>query len=491
MVSWLPTRSWTISRLAPFPAAALLLVLVLAAGASAQTEELGDGSADPVRLFERGQNAHAHGDFALALDLYEQAIKLRPEFPEAEFKRGSTLISLNRLPEAEVALRRSIELRKDWALPYASLGVLLVRNSRDREAEPVLRQAIKLDSQNSIALRSLAEVRLRAGDAREAVDLAKRVTADRDAPVSAWILRAMTERALGDKASAKISLDHALQSEPENVAGLVERSDLRAAEADYEHAIEDLKTAERVKPGDRQILSRLLDLYQRAGKVDDASRLAQSLGIVSPAAIASSPGEIKVVGTTAEIEAANDADPLKARQALENLLQKNPRNAMLLARLGASYRTDDPVRSLDFYRRANELDPKNPEYATGYAAALVQSRRFGEAANILRQVISTKPDNFVAHANLATALYELKRFDEALPEYKWLLEAKPELVVSYYFIATAQDKLGEFEDALASYEVFLSRADPKVNELEIEKVKLRLPPLKRQIKLGQGVKHKQ
>src|SRR6267378_217316 len=311
MVSWLPKQWGSISRLAPFLTSALILLL-LAAGAPAQTEELGDGSADPVRLFERGQNAHSHGDFALALDFYEQAIKLRPEFPEAEFQRGSALISLDRLPEAEVALRRSIELRKNWALPYATLGALLARNSRDREAEPVLRQAIKLDSQNSMALQGLAEIRLRAGDAREAVDLAKRVTADRDAPVSAWILRAMTERAAGDKAGAKTSLDHALQIDPENVAALVERSDFRAAEADYEHAIEDLKTAERVKAGDRRILSRLLDLYQRAGKLDEASSLAQSLGIVNTAATASSPGEIKVIGTAAEIEAANNADPLKA-----------------------------------------------------------------------------------------------------------------------------------------------------------------------------------
>lgn len=490
MVSWLPRLRWSHARLAVFITPAVLLSLILAVGVTAQIDDLGDASADPIKLFERGQSAHAHGDLERAIELYEQAIKLRPEFPEAEFQLGSALISLNRLPEAEAALRRSIALRKDWALPYSSLGTLLSRNNRDREAEPVLRQALKLDPENTAALRALAEVRLRAGDAQGAADLAKRATRDADAPVSAWILRAMTERALGDKVSAKASLDHALQIEPQNIAALVERADTRAAEGDFEHAIEDLKAAEHVKPGDKQVLSRLLDLYQRAGKDDEAGRLAQSLGIVNTPATPTGQGEIKVIGTAAEIEAANDADPLKACQALEILLQKNPRNALLLARLGASYRTDDPTRSLDFYRRANGIDPKNPDYAIGYAAALVQSRHFEDAVNILRSVISTKPNNYVAHANLATALYELKRFAEALAEYQWLLEAKPDLVVTYFFIATAHDKLDEYEEALANYELFMSRADPKVNELEIEKVKLRLPPLRRQIKLGQGVKRK-
>jgi tetratricopeptide (TPR) repeat protein len=468
----------------------VLLALLLAPQALAQTEELGDGAVDPIKLFERGQNAHAHGDLARALEFYEQAIKLRPEFPEAEFQRGSVLVSLGRSTEAEPAFRRAIELRKDWSLPYSSLGALLVRNNRDREAEPLLRQAIKLDAQNNVALRTLADVRLRAGDPKEAVEFARRATNDKEASASAWILRGIAERAANDKAEAKTSLDHALQIEPENIVALEERADLRAEEADYEHAIEDLKKAEQIKPGDRQILSRLLGVYERAGKTEDASKLAESLGLVNKSTDVSNQGTIKVVGTPEEIEAANNNDPLKARKALEALLVKNPRNAMLLAKLGASYRTDAPASSLDFYRRAAEIEPKNVDYATGYGAALVQARRFADAVAILSRVISAAPENYVAHANLATALYELKQFAAALPEYEWMLKAKPDLVIAHYFIATAHDKLGEYKEALAAYETFIARADAKTNDLEIEKVKLRLPLLRQQIKLGQGVKQK-
>ena len=163
---------------------------------------------------------------------------------------------------------------------------------------------------------------------------------------------------------------------------------------------------------------------------------------------------------------------------------------MLLARLGASYRTADPARSLNYYKVAAEIEPANPDYATGYAAALIQARRFMEAVAILRRVITAAPSNYAAHANLATALYELKQFAPALEEYQWLLRAKPDLTVAYYFIATAHDYLGEYEQALAAYESFLGRADAKTNQLEIEKINLRLPTLRRQIKLGEGVKQK-
>ena len=70
------------------------------------------------------------------------------------------------------------------------------------------------------------------------------------------------------------------------------------------------------------------------------------------------------------------------------------------------------------------------------------------------------------------------------------MAAKPEIIVAHYFIATSHDYLGEYPEALASYEKFLTVADTKTNQLEIEKVKLRLPTLKRQIQLGEGVEEK-
>ena len=489
MIQQLPGMMASWSR---FAALAVALCLLFFGGSvtRAQTDDpFGDGSADPVKLFERGQNAHAHGDLLKALEFYEEAIKVRPEFAEAEFQRGNALVGLGRLPEAESSLRRAIELRKDWSMPYSALGALLVRLNRDADAEPVLRQAVKLDTQDNLALRMLADIRLRRGDAKEALELTRRATTDADAPASTWFLRAMAERATGDKVAALSSFDHALQLDPVNLSALLERAEVRISTGENERALADLKIAETLIKGDKAIASRLAADYELAGKPDQAKRVAEAAGL-SQATPVSNDGTLKVVGTPEEIEAANSDDPSVALKALENLLVKNPNNAMLLARLGVAYRTVDANRSLDYYKRAAEKEPANPDYATGYSSALVQARRFAEAAGILRRVIQIAPNNYVAHANLATALYELKQFAAAVAEYEWLLKAKPDLHVAYYFIATAHDYLGEYELALEAYESFLARADAKANQLELEKVKLRLPSLRRQIQLGQGVKRK-
>jgi tetratricopeptide (TPR) repeat protein len=84
----------------------------------------------------------------------------------------------------------------------------------------------------------------------------------------------------------------------------------------------------------------------------------------------------------------------------------------------------------------------------------------------------------------------MKRFAESVHEYEWVASARPEIAATYFFIATAHDNLGEYKQALDAYQSFLSHADPTNNKLEIEKVNLRLPPLRAQIQRGEGAKQK-
>ena len=487
-LSIVPESRFLFTRKQILNAMVVLAILLSCSSTQAQTDDFGDSAADPVKLFERGQSAHARGELDKALEFYEQAIKVRPEFPEAEFQRGNALVSLSRLDEAEQAFRRAMLLKKNWSLPYSALGALLMRRERDADATVVFRQALTVDALDNVALRMLSEIRLRAGDHKEALELAKRATQAQDAPSSAWVVLAISERANHNREAAHKILDKVLATEPNSLAALLERSDLLTDDKAFDLAIADLQSASKLRPNDKVVLSRLAFVYQQAGRPEDANAVAKAAGLEVQQ---SSPDDkTKVIGTPEEIEAANSEDRATSRKAIEKLIEKNPRSAMLLARLGASYRVDEPVRSLELFRRASELEPTTPEHAIGYAAALVQARRFAEAIGILRQVLKSNPQNYPAHANLGTALYEAKRYPEALTEFEWVVASKPEVVVAHYFIATSHDYLGEYPEALAAYQKFLASADAKTNQLEIEKVKLRLPTLQRQIQLGEGVKKK-
>ncbi|MBV9960190.1 MAG: tetratricopeptide repeat protein [Acidobacteria bacterium] len=464
----------------------LALALLVVSPLTAALAQSPDEDADPVQLFERGQNAHARGQLERALELYEEALKLRPDFPEAEYQRATALLSLRRDEEAVKSLRRAAELRAEWALPRALLGDTLVRLKRYQEAEEPLSQALKLEPRNAMALLALADLRLQTKASRENLTqlLAqlRAATTEAGATAGVWIARALIERELDERAAALASFERALALDDRNVVAYIERAETFASANETDKAIESARAAQRLQPASVYASAALTRFYLQAGNCAEATRTLDELD-----AVTKRPAETAALRSTIAARCAIDAND---RSALEAALRQDPRNAPVLARLCALDRKDEPQRALDYCRRALEVEPRNADYGTSYGAALVQMRRFQDAAIVLQRVLTIAPENYTAHANLAVALYELKSFRAALDEYRWLLNAKPETTVAYFFIATAHDKLGEYPEALDAYETFLAKADPQQFKLEIEKVNLRLPTLRSQIKLGQGAKKK-
>ena len=76
---------------------------------------------------------------------------------------------------------------------------------------------------------------------------------------------------------------------------------------------------------------------------------------------------------------------------------------------------------------------------------------------------------------------QLKRYAEAKIEYQWIAARMPDNAIAHFLLAVSHDQLAEYLDAMANYQQFLRLADPAKNQLEIEKVNLRLPSLQKQI----------
>jgi tetratricopeptide (TPR) repeat protein len=465
-------------------ALALLSAFVCAQQRAVAQDEFDDDAADPVKLFNKGQDAHAKKNYEQAIELYDEALKLRPDFAEVEFQKAGALVALKRTAEAERSYRRASEIRPTWALPPAALGLLLARTpGREREAEAPLRRALELDAKNLTATVALAELRTRSGDATESLTLWRRATELKTDDASLWVARGRAERASKDAASAQKSFARALELDASNVEARLARADLNIESGDKEHALEDIRAleAQSKAANDWKLAIAIANRFGLLGLRDEARSVYDSL-----------PEEAKASDEGKRLSAAvNDLrceDSPESRASLEKLIASDAKNATALACLGSLLRTTDAQRSAELFRRANAIDPSNADYAVGYGAALVQLRQFERAASILQRVVQLAPEHYEAHANLAAALYEMKLYKQAVSEYKWISQARPGLAIVNFFIGTAHDQLGEYEDALAAYEAFLAAADPTVNRLEMDKVNLRLPSLRNQIKRGEGAK---
>ena len=458
---------------------ALLLLVVLLPGLCSDAVAQDDSKeGEAIALFNKGQDAHEKGELKTAIEFYEKAIKIIPEFPEAELQRGSALLLLGNVPEAENAYRRAVQLREDWSLALAQLGSLLVRRGKLDEAGSILKRAIDADPDNTpawVALSSL-KIKARAGeqDLREIYKKIAAMSAAAKPTAAIWAGRASLENALNERKAASFSATKALEIDPKDISMLALLASNAIADDDLSKANEWIKKIEAIEPSAAELQNLKVRSLLAAGKNEEALKLINSISDPSS----------DIIAIRSQLSVIAETDTAK----LEKVLLSEPRNVAVLSRLCSLLRVTEPVRAMEFCRRASDAEPNKVDHAIGYGAAMLQAKQYAPAAALFQKLVGIAPDNYTVRANFATALFQLKRYNEAKAQFTWLTEKQPANAAAYFFLAVSHDELGEYPDAMANYQLFLKNADAKTNQLEIDKVNLRLPILQRQLDSGKGRK---
>ena len=98
-----------------------------------------------------GRTQYNEDQFTKAIASFEQALKMRPHYIEAENNLGLAWEGLNKLDEASAAYRQAIAWQGSKPVdpqPYLNLGTLLTNRNQPEKAIPFLQQASKLAPEN-------------------------------------------------------------------------------------------------------------------------------------------------------------------------------------------------------------------------------------------------------------------------------------------------------------------------------------------------------
>ncbi|MBK9706087.1 MAG: tetratricopeptide repeat protein [Acidobacteria bacterium] len=448
-------------------------------------------------IFEEGQNAHQAGDLNKAIDLYSQALKLDPMLWQAEFQKGNAYLSLKKCEEAKrsmVGAREmlsqfadSVDLRNIMVRINLMLGEIALAESKSDEAELAFRRAIELNPQSGRAHLSLAELLFTKGSYEEAVSEAKIAISNGEDGSGVYSMVGAGLVKSGKIEDATSYLHEALKRDPRSLVALNYRVEAMIAKKRFQDAITDLRASLAVDPR-IQTKMRLAAVLSAIGGNDEAMKIYQEVLRTDPENT-----EARTAITSITIESGKGAEAI---EQLEVLIKSQPERADLKAQLGDLYLAKQPEKALEQYAAASKIDPSNVKHLIGIGSALVKLRRFQDAVQTLRGVLSgaIKDDTaYFAHTNLGAALFELDDFPGAAKEFVWILNYQSshndlkKIPVTLYFLGICFDKLGDYPQALKVYQQFLTMASSD-NQLEIEKVKLRLPSLQRQIKEGKGKK---
>ncbi|MDI1240664.1 MAG: tetratricopeptide repeat protein [bacterium] len=431
-----------------------------------------------VELFNQGQDAHEKGDLPAALGFYEKALEAFPEFPEAEVQRGNALLALKRPDDAEKAFRRALELREDWTLAMSNLGSLLVLRGKYAEAEKLLSRSLESDVMNQAAIAAMADLRLRTNaDEKVLRDLLAKLSSfsgNVRPTVAVLSAKAAIELRLKENAEAKSTARRVVDLDPKNAAANLILAEVALMERDPnlgESYVDAAENAGSVTNETKRLRAVALTMK---GKKAEALTLLESIDTPSDA--------VKVM--IADIKDGDVAD----LTGLEAKVQRTPEDINALTKLCHGLRVSNPLKAIEYCRRASTLEPNELSHAIGFGAALVQAKQFEQAAVLFRKLLTIAPENATIRANLGTALFQLKRYAEAKAEFRWLTEKQPESAAAFYFLGIVYDQLGEYFDALATYQQFLRIADAEKDKLDIEKVNLRMPAVQRLSKERKGRK---
>ncbi len=97
-----------------------------------------------------------------AIEHYERALRLSPDYAEAHNNLGNALARQGKLPEAIEHFERALQLKPDYAEAHSNAGDALLRLGKSAEALPYLQQALHLaTAQNNTALAEFIRTQLK------------------------------------------------------------------------------------------------------------------------------------------------------------------------------------------------------------------------------------------------------------------------------------------------------------------------------------------
>ena len=164
----------------------------------------------PEDYFNHGLDLYYKGKYELALEAFNKAIELKPNYANAWHNKGVTLGTLGRNDDALQAYNKAIELKPDFANAWDNKGVTLGTLGRNDDALQAHNKAIELKPDFAYAWDNKGVALSKLGRNDEALQANNRAIELKPDYTEAWYNRACIYALKADKHNAFINLSKAI-----------------------------------------------------------------------------------------------------------------------------------------------------------------------------------------------------------------------------------------------------------------------------------------
>ena len=230
----------------------------------------GDDSKRATAHFNCGVAYSAMKNSSRAIEQYDEAICVNPEFAEAYINRGLARVALKQYQEVLDDYDRAIELNPKLAEAYSNRALAKTTLGRYKEALVDCDKAIELNPEFAEAYSNRGLAKTTLGRYKEAlVDCEKAIELNPEL-AEAYSNRGLAKAALGRNEEAIVDCDKAIDINPTNAEAYSNRGNAKTALGRYEEALADYDKAIDINPTNAEVYNNRGSARTDLGQYEEA-----------------------------------------------------------------------------------------------------------------------------------------------------------------------------------------------------------------------------
>ena len=418
-------------------------------------------------------------DYARALEAFQRALRLSPNSARTRNNLGNLYVSQERLDLAEKEYREVLRLAPANADANYNLGVVLMARGSYREA---ILHFQRVHPQTAASRSNLVRALLRAGRTAQGLAEARRLSTENRDDVQlhftlgvllasekqyraaqlelerANALRPETPEILynlgrlhlvsGEPAKAEVELSRALKSQPDSPEILYLLGQAYADQSRPLDALDTLIRAHKLAPQNTDVIFLLARVSMSQNYFEDAIPLLQAGLQIAP----KRPDLHAALGESYFMSGRTE----KAIEEFKTLIDLDP-SARSYAFMGLSYRHLGRFdEAKEYFRRGLKQDPDNATCLFNLGFIEEREGNHQTAERLFQQALHSNPDYSEALLELANLRIASKRFEEAANLLRRFVRVSHSPAAGYYKLAMVERSQHQNEAAQRDLGVFQS-----------------------------------
>lgn len=395
-------------------------------------------------LMDKGYSLTALGRFDEALEAYDRAIELQPDYAWAWARKGRTMRLLERYDDALNCYNQALEIQPRYAWAWNGKGIILERLGRLDEARACFTVATEINPNDVWSWYNLADVLQTMGHYREAIPLLERGLHLDPVHPNSWAKLGQIHRLRNNHEEAVYAYEQAIRLEPtyawaHNGCGLALKALGRTKDA-----LMAFKRATRYQPNQVWHWYNLTEMLVDLGQYEDAVQPAQEATKTDPTHAFSWAKLGQVLRYVRRHEQAVDA--------YDQAISLEPNSAWAINGKGIVLEQIERYEeALACYQRAAELKPGDVWHWYNQGNVLVLLGEYEQALETLTKATQINPRHARSWARMSNALRHLERYDESLHACQQATRSAPNYAWAWHEQGITLEKMHRLEDALKAY----------------------------------------